>query len=73
MGDEHGLVVSVASLRRYVAANLPEEGSLSQVTVLRARLTAMTPGMSSAISDASRIATSAANPVRDYNQKICAY
>jgi transposase len=33
--DEHGLAVSVASLRRYVAANLPEEARRSQVTVLR--------------------------------------
>lgn len=32
--DEHGLAVSVASLRRYVAANLPEEVRRSQVTVL---------------------------------------
>ena len=33
--DEHGLAVSVASLRRYVAANLPEEARRSQVRVLR--------------------------------------
>ena len=33
--DERGLAVSVASLRRYVAANLPEEARRSQVTVLR--------------------------------------
>ncbi len=33
--DERGLAVSVASLRRYVAANLPEEVRRSQVTVLR--------------------------------------
>ncbi len=33
--DESGLAVSVASLRRYVAANLPEEVRRSQVTVLR--------------------------------------
>ena len=33
--DEHGLAVSVASFRRYVAANLPEEASRSQVRVLR--------------------------------------
>jgi transposase len=33
--DERGLAVSVASLRRYVAANLPEEGRRSQVRVLR--------------------------------------
>lgn len=32
--DEHDLTVSVASLRRYVAANLPEEVRRSQVTVL---------------------------------------
>src|ERR1035437_6966980 len=35
LADEHGLAVSVASLRRYVAANLPEEVRRSQVTVLR--------------------------------------
>ncbi len=33
--DEHGLAVSVASVRRYVAANLPEEARRSQVRVLR--------------------------------------
>jgi transposase len=33
--DERGLAVSVASLRRYVAANLPEGARRSQVTVLR--------------------------------------
>jgi transposase len=33
--DEHGLAVSYASLRRYVAANLPEEARRSQVRVLR--------------------------------------
>jgi len=33
--DERGLAVSVASLRRYVAANLPEEVRRSRVTVLR--------------------------------------
>jgi transposase len=33
--DEHGLAVSIASLRRYVAANLPEEARRSQVRVLR--------------------------------------
>jgi transposase len=33
--DEHGLEVSVASLRRYVRANLPEEARRAQVTVLR--------------------------------------
>ncbi len=33
--DEHGLAVSVASFRRYVAANLPEETRRSQVRVLR--------------------------------------
>jgi transposase len=32
--DEHGLAVSVASLRRYVAANVPEEVRRSQVRVL---------------------------------------
>jgi transposase len=31
--DEHGLSASVASFRRYVAANLPEEARRSQVTV----------------------------------------
>ena len=33
--DEHGLDVSVASLRRYVRANLPEDALRSRVTVLR--------------------------------------
>ncbi|MFI6056516.1 IS21 family transposase [Streptomyces violascens] len=33
--DEHGLSVSVASLRRWVRATLPEETRRSQVTVLR--------------------------------------
>jgi transposase len=33
--DEHDLVASVASLKRYVAANLPEEGLRARVTVLR--------------------------------------
>jgi hypothetical protein len=33
--DEHGLDVSVASLRRYVRANLPEDVLRSKVTVLR--------------------------------------
>jgi hypothetical protein len=33
--DEHGLVASVASLRRYVAAMLPQELRRSQVVVLR--------------------------------------
>ena len=32
--DEHGLAVSVASVRRYVAANVPEETRRSQVRVL---------------------------------------
>src|ERR1019366_9906289 len=31
--DERGLAVSVASLRRYVAANLPEEARRAQVRV----------------------------------------
>ena len=31
--DEQGLAASVASLRRYVAANVPEEARRSQVTV----------------------------------------
>ena len=33
--DEHGLDASVASFRRWVAANLPEEARRAQVTVLR--------------------------------------
>ncbi len=33
--DEHGLQVSVASLRRYVRANLPEDALRARVTVLR--------------------------------------
>ncbi len=33
--DEHGLAVSLSSLRRYVAANLPEQTAASLVTVLR--------------------------------------
>ncbi len=33
--DEAGLTASVASLKRYVAANLPEEGQRARVTVLR--------------------------------------
>jgi len=33
--DEEGLAVSVASFRRYVAANLPEETRRAQVRVLR--------------------------------------
>lgn len=33
--DEHGLTASVASLKRFVAANLPEEGMRARVTVLR--------------------------------------
>jgi transposase len=33
--DEHGLSASVASLRRYVAANLPEDALRGRVTVLR--------------------------------------
>jgi transposase len=33
--DEHGLTASVASLKRYVAANLPEEVRRDQVVVLR--------------------------------------
>jgi len=33
--DERGLAVSVASLRRYVAANLPGEARRAQVRVLR--------------------------------------
>jgi transposase len=33
--DEHGLDASVASVRRWVAANLPEQARRAQVTVLR--------------------------------------
>jgi len=33
--DEHGLTVSLSSLRRYVTANLPAEAAASLVTVLR--------------------------------------
>jgi transposase len=33
--DDHGLTASVASLKRYVAANLPEEGAPGRVMVLR--------------------------------------
>ena len=33
--DEHGLAVSLSSLRRYVAANLPAEAAAAAVTVLR--------------------------------------
>jgi transposase len=33
--DEHGVAVSIASFRRYVAANVPEETRRSQVKVLR--------------------------------------
>lgn len=33
--DEHGLVASVSSVKRYIDANLPEEGLRSKVTVLR--------------------------------------
>jgi len=33
--DEHGLAVSLSSLRRYVNANLPEEALRAQVTVAR--------------------------------------
>jgi transposase len=40
--DERGLAVSVASLRRYVAANLPEEARRSQVRVLQ--MVAAEPG-----------------------------
>ena len=35
LADEHGLQASLASLKRYVAANLPEEARRAQVTVLR--------------------------------------
>src|SRR3954447_12603905 len=33
--DEHGLAVSLSSVRRYVAANLPAEAAAAAVTVLR--------------------------------------
>src|ERR1022692_3431910 len=45
--DERGLAVSVASLRRYVAANLPEEVRRAQVTVLR--LVPAEPGLEAQI------------------------
>jgi len=32
--DEHGLTVSLSSLRRYVAANLPAEAAAAAITVL---------------------------------------
>ena len=35
LSDERGLAVSIASFRRYVAANVPEETRRSQVKVLR--------------------------------------
>jgi transposase len=35
LADEHGLQASLASLKRYVTANLPEEARRAQVTVLR--------------------------------------
>jgi transposase len=35
--DEHGLAASVASLRRYVAANIPEEARRAEVTVWNPR------------------------------------
>jgi transposase len=35
LADEHGLAASLASLKRYVAANMPEEARRAQVTVLR--------------------------------------
>ena len=35
LAGEHGLRASLASLKRYVAANLPEEARRAQVTVLR--------------------------------------
>lgn len=33
--DEQGLEASSASLKRYIAANLPEQGQRARVTVLR--------------------------------------
>jgi len=45
--DERGLAVSVASLRRYVAANLPEEVTRARVTVLR--LVPAEPGLEAQI------------------------
>jgi hypothetical protein len=35
LADEHGLTVSLSSLRRYIAANLPAESLRGQVMVLR--------------------------------------
>jgi transposase len=35
LSSEHGLTASVASLKRYVAANLPEDNQRARVTVLR--------------------------------------
>ena len=35
LADEHGLEASLASLKRYVVANLPEEARRARVTVLR--------------------------------------
>ena len=46
--DEHGLVASVASLKRYVAANLPEEGMRARVTVLRGDPSAAIGGVTTA-------------------------
>jgi len=39
LSDEHGLAASVASLRRYVAANIPQEARRSQVVVWNPRPT----------------------------------
>ena len=33
--DEHGLGASVSSVKRYIEANLPEDGLRAKVTVLR--------------------------------------
>jgi len=33
--DEHGLAASVSSVKRYIEANLPEDGLRAKVTVLR--------------------------------------
>ena len=33
--DEHGLLASVSSVKRYIEANLPEDGLRAKVTVLR--------------------------------------
>ncbi|MCX5233447.1 hypothetical protein [Streptomyces sp. NBC_00233] len=44
--DEHGLTVSVSSLRRWISATLPEETRRSQVTVCRRTRLSPQPGTS---------------------------